>query len=234
MRHEARTERQLQAVLFTHDDLDGVSCGVVLESAKGIWLARTNYMNYDNIDIDFRHFIESEEYKNFDLIFMTDISIKQDVELINLINSTIADKFVLLDHHKTAEWLNEYKWATVKTELNGRLTCGTELVFQYIKDNNILDVNKGIEELFTEFVELVRLYDTYDFKRIDRYDAEQASMADNAQDLNTYMHFVGVMNFDSEIIDNIYCQDAIITHEMEGIIWCLNEQKERYIEEYNK
>lgn len=236
------TRKELKTLLLTHDDLDGVSCGIVLASAKGIWLAETNYLDYDTIDQSIRSVIETGYHKEFDRIFMTDISFKKDEELIKLIEENIKDKFVLLDHHKTAEWLNDYEWANVQTELNGKLTCGTELVFQYMEDTNRLDMCYRVKCLFTEFVEMVRLYDTFDFKRVladkpedlttvDEEAAEKYNMAIGAERLNTYLHFVGVFNFDSEIIDNIYCQDMLITPPMEGIINCLNTQKEKYIEE---
>ncbi len=242
MKNESRTERQLKTLLITHDDLDGVSCGIVLESAKGSWLSEINYRNYDDIDQSIRSLIESERHKEFDRIFMTDISFKKNDEIIKLINDNIKDKFILLDHHKTAEWLNEYEWAMVKTELNGRLTCGTELVFQYMKDTNRIDMSSNIKFLFEEFVEMVRLYDTFDFKRviadmpaditaIDEEMAEKFNRAVASEELNTYMHFVGLFNFNDEMIDNIYCQDMIITPEMEGIISCLNAQKMEYVKQ---
>jgi len=61
--------------------------------------------------------------------------------------------------------------------------------------------------------------------------AEKFNRAVASEELNTYMHFVGTFNFNDEMIDNIYCQDMIITPEMEGIISCLNKQKMEYIKE---
>ena len=45
--------------------------------------------------------------KDYEKIFITDISVIEDVA--NKLD-TISDKLILLDHHSTASFFNNYKW----------------------------------------------------------------------------------------------------------------------------
>ena len=107
--------------LFTHNDLDGIGCACVLKHVVDVLsfkyrLSNTSqvdvsYLSYDKVNSVIQQFINGKEYENYTLIFITDISV--DEETAKLIDKTIGDKVVLLDHHQHLEWLDEYQWATV-------------------------------------------------------------------------------------------------------------------------
>ena len=145
--------------LFTHTDLDGVGCEILGKLAFGenINIERCNYENInDNVKKSLK------DANKYDKIFITDISVNKEVadELNN-----ISNKVVLLDHHKTALWLNEYSYATVQTEDEtvGKL-CGTYLFYEYLKKNHEEFNDTHALKLFVDYV---RMYDTWEWK--DKY-----------------------------------------------------------------
>jgi oligoribonuclease NrnB/cAMP/cGMP phosphodiesterase (DHH superfamily) len=169
--------------LFTHTDLDGISCGILAKLAfkENVDI---EYCNYDTIDKKVSDFFFSDEALNYICIFITDISIKEELanEIDNCIKGTTClPKVILLDHHKTAEYLNKFKWAKVteNTTLINKFgsfgkpieekTCGTYEFFIYLIKNDFLDTNIPAMETtsreyfnkLVNFVDLVRQYDTW-------------------------------------------------------------------------
>ena len=146
--------------LFTHTDLDGVSCEILGRIAfwENIDLVRCGY---ENIDDKVEEFINSDE--EFDKLFITGIYVKK--ELTNAVNN-VSDKVILLDHHKTALWLNEYPFALVQVEDEsvGKM-CGAYLFYEYLKKNHE-EFNDTLA--LKLFVKYVRMYDTWEWK--EKYD----------------------------------------------------------------
>ena len=146
--------------LFTHTDLDGVSCEILGKIAFGedIDVVRCGY---GNIDDKVEEFINSDE--EYDKLFITDISVKK--ELADALNN-VSDKVILLDHHKTALWLNEYPFALVQVEDEsvGKM-CGAYLFYEYLKKNHE-EFNDTLA--LKLFVKYVRMYDTWEWK--EKYD----------------------------------------------------------------
>ena len=146
--------------LFTHTDLDGVSCEILGKIAFGenIDVVRCGY---GNIDDKVEEFINSNE--EYDKLFITDISVKK--ELADALNN-VSDKVILLDHHKTALWLNEYPFALVQVEDEsvGKM-CGAYLFYEYLKKNHE-EFNDTLA--LKLFVKYVRMYDTWEWK--EKYD----------------------------------------------------------------
>ena len=116
--------------LFTHTDLDGVGCEILgkLVFKENINIERCHY---GNIDSEVEEFLK--DVNKYDKVFITDISVNKEVA--DKLNN-ISDKVVLLDHHKTALWLNEYLYALVQVEDEsvGKM-CGTYLFYEYLKKN---------------------------------------------------------------------------------------------------
>ena len=146
--------------LFTHTDLDGVGCAVVASVVFGD-LIDVEYCSYDNVNLKVSEFLESTESETFDIIFITDISVNKQVA--DELNS--CDKRVyLLDHHSNLEWLNDYEWAFVAIEYDGRLQSGCNLFYDKLLAIDLMPaVDLGA---LAQFVEAVRRYDTYDWTRL--------------------------------------------------------------------
>ena len=146
--------------LFTHTDLDGVSCEILGKIAFGedIDVVRCNY---GDIDAKVEEFINGAE--EYDKLFITDISVNKEIADKLL---SISDKVILLDHHKTALWLNEYPYALVQVEDEsiGKM-CGAYLFYEYLKKNHKEFNDTPALKLFIDYV---RMYDTWEWK--EKYD----------------------------------------------------------------
>ena len=146
--------------LFTHTDLDGVSCEILGKIAfeEDINVVRCNY---GDIDAKVEEFINSAE--EYDKLFITDISVNKEIADKLL---SISDKVILLDHHKTALWLNEYPYALVQVEDEsiGKM-CGAYLFYEYLKKNHKEFNDTPALKLFIDYV---RMYDTWEWK--EKYD----------------------------------------------------------------
>lgn len=107
-------------VLVTHTDLDGVGCAYIF--LKCYPTAQVYFADYGGVNELALQLME--QYPNADFLF-TDISINEQVA--SLFNE--RGKVALLDHHASADWLNDYEWATV---VQGK--CGTRLIYEVMSD----------------------------------------------------------------------------------------------------
>lgn len=149
-----------KVALFTHTDMDGEGCDILAKIAFGEDQVSTHCCNYDNIDNLVRDSLSKSD--QYDYCFITDISVSS--HLADIIDRGYYN-FVLLDHHATATNLNKYPWCTVSVEdSNGTKTCGTELFYKWLLDNNFLDhIQEEQLRSIREMVEVVRRYDTWDW-----------------------------------------------------------------------
>ena len=141
--------------LLTHTDLDGAGCAVLAKLAWGSDVEITFCHNPADVTKTLQKMYEKEAWKDYNLIFITDLSFDA-----NILRECKKFKNILrlFDHHETAvePFKPYFKWATVEVERNGRLTCGTELFYQYL-------FGKGLVGNLDYFVEQVRLFDTWDW-----------------------------------------------------------------------
>jgi oligoribonuclease NrnB/cAMP/cGMP phosphodiesterase (DHH superfamily) len=149
----------MKVKLFTHTDLDGIGCAIIAKLAFGKNID-IEYCDYNNINEIIANYIISKDYENHETTFITDISVNEQVaEMIDKIH--LLKEFVLIDHHKTALWLNKYEWTWVSEYHDeGIKSSGTTMFHQNISHyKNILFVD--------DFIESVRRYDTWEWK--DKY-----------------------------------------------------------------
>lgn len=103
-------------VLITHTDMDGIGCAYIF--LKCYPKGHVFFADHDNVDEMALDLIE--QFTEADFLF-TDISVNSNTA--NILND--RGRVALLDHHATAEWLNQYEWASV---VQGK--CGTRLIFE--------------------------------------------------------------------------------------------------------
>jgi len=143
-----------KTLLITHTDLDGVSPIILLELAG----VKFDYKTVEISDImdTWNELIENDELKNYELIYVCDLTLPQAIyDYINENHLNIK----VFDHHETHLYANEYDYVDVKVNLHNRQTCATELFYYYLKDI-YKDLNK---ESIKEYVDYVRELDTYSF-----------------------------------------------------------------------
>jgi oligoribonuclease NrnB/cAMP/cGMP phosphodiesterase (DHH superfamily) len=206
--------------LFTHTDLDGVGCAVVGKVVFGD-LVDIEYVGYKNVDEKVSNFLKSKESEAFDMIFITDISVNEDVA--DMLNS--CDKRVyLLDHHSSAEWLNKYTWAFVAVEHNGRLQSGCNLFYDKLL---AIDLMPAIDlGALAQFVEAVRKYDTYEWTKLP--DSQLS------KDLHDVLGIIGIDEFVEcyteqirSMMDNRF--DFRILPERKNLLKYFKRKNDKYI-----
>lgn len=221
--------------LVTHCDLDGIGCAVLAKLAFGEDVD-ISYCNYDNIDEEVEKLVEDgDAFKSYDNIFITDISVSDDIANMIDILDRGDRRVVLLDHHATALGLNKYEWCEVRVEnANGVKTCGTEMFCEGLNRSHLLTFDE--ESLYfrniEQFVRYVRDYDTWRWKELENgYIAKR---------LNDLFYIYGRDKFIEWCIENINCSDStlhLFPHFSEADLALLeNKQKEidKYIEEKDK
>lgn len=153
--------------LFTHCDLDGIGCAILAYLAFGRENVDVEYCNYKDVYGEIREFYLCGTPEEYDEIYITDISV--DEEVAEEIDKLVAagQNWRLLDHHATALWLNEYEWCDVMVEhhYTGIKTSGTELFSMHLFENEQFDhYGAHTIENIDRFVDIVRDYDTWRWK----------------------------------------------------------------------
>lgn len=202
--------------LLTHNDLDGVGCAVLAKIFLGEENVDIEYCNYDNID---DRALNSVDY---DKIIITDISVAKET-------ASILDKhkgIILLDHHKTAEHLNDYHWCVVKTEVReGLKTSGTRLLYDYLTNPGVdllktKDVNKETKVFVSCFVECVRAYDTWDWVK---------QKTQFSKDLNDLLYLLGLERFEKKCTKALLEHSEVITSFDRTLLEIEQEKMDEYI-----
>lgn len=170
--------------LFTHTDLDGVGCAILSKLAFGDEVD-IEYCGYDDIDARVWEFISMDTVDEFDSVYITDISIKNE-DTIKVINESLASKFRLFDHHKTAEHLNKYDWCNVTIKRNGIKTCGVDLFYEWLMACGHIHDSKAMRK----FVGAVTAYDTWAWK-----DAVVPAWGKTVKEFNDLLYILGRDNF---------------------------------------
>lgn len=140
--------------LLTHNDLDGVGCGILAKLAFGSDV-NVRYNSNFSIEREVEWFLENGEKETF--LFITDLSVNEENEKnLNLFYKN-GGEIQLIDHHKTALHFNNYEWGRVVVEdEDGKLTSATSLFYGYLIKKKLLQPTESL----SEFVELIRQYDT--------------------------------------------------------------------------
>lgn len=143
--------------LLSHNDLDGVGCGIIAKLALGDEV-NVLYNSVSGLNYQAEAFLEAG---NKDVkLMITDLSVNEDNEkrITEWVNS--GGEAVLIDHHKSALRLNEQSWAQVTvTQEDGKQTSATSLLYAYFIEKGMLSSVPAV----SDFVELVRQYDTWEW-----------------------------------------------------------------------
>ncbi|OLO40449.1 oligoribonuclease [Alkalihalophilus pseudofirmus] len=201
--------------LFTHNDLDGVGCGILAKLAFRDQV-RVKYNSVSGLDFQMGRFLERA--KNDDFIIVTDLSVnEQNTKKLNEFYKK-SSKVKLIDHHKTALHFNDYEWGSVQVEYeDGRLTAATSLLYDYLVKNKQLKPTPPIDE----FVELVRQYDTWEWEK---------NKNETAKRLNDLFFMISIDDFEERMVQRLQQSEHFSFDEFETKILDMEEDKiERYI-----
>lgn len=156
--------------MFTHTDLDGVGCAIVLKTMmKKVYHVITDidisYHDYDDINSSVMDYVMNTNVDDYDYIYITDISVNE--ETAQKLDKLVIDervRVVLIDHHKTALWLNEYEWAHVYSNDESPKSA-TLLLLDYLISRRGLPIGNTCDRVASynirQFATLVSRWDTW-------------------------------------------------------------------------
>lgn len=222
---------------LSHNDMDGYAPQVVSKMSK-LNTAEYLHCGYNNFEQKLEDMISFfEEAKALDghAILITDIAPKSE-ELVDRLHKLYEAglAIVLLDHHDTAKWISEKhpEWAFIESELNGRKTCATELLYLYLKENEMFDDNVLNSQYFSSFVEQVRAYDTWDWAANGNVEAKELNSLLYTFGPSKFMHmqFAKIAEHvnDSEVVQYSFNETEKLFIDVE------NKKEEKYIESRSK
>ncbi|MGY0694493.1 DHH family phosphoesterase [Virgibacillus sp. FSP13] len=201
--------------LLSHNDLDGVGCGILAKLAFGNQV-NVRYNSISALDREVKHFLENGNKDTS--LFITDLSINAENE--QRVESFYQEggKVKLLDHHKTALYFNDYQWAYVQVEdAEGKATSATSLFYEYLVSRQLLDPS----DVIAEFVELVRQYDTWDWEKNENITAKR---------LNTLFFLISIDAFEEKMIHRLNSSEHFHFDVFEKQLLEIEENNiERYI-----
>ena len=161
--------------LFTHNDLDGLSCALLAKLAYGSESVDFETCRYEDIDDKIQLYFDEKQNEVFHSCFITDISMKDEVaSYINTLLPTPSKHISLIDHHISAIDLNQYDWCHVTVEdETGQKCSGTSLFYERLLTLDVPHKENLLTPIVKSFVEKVRRYDTWDWKVLDDLEAKQ-------------------------------------------------------------
>lgn len=211
-----KEEVDMNIKLFTHNDLDGIGCGILAILAFDD--VDIEYCTYGDINGKVSEFLKENKYNNYDHIYITDISISLD--LAKEIDK-MQEKFTLIDHHPTALDLNNFSWCTVEVENKNGKNSGINLFHSYLKNKKLNKQN------VIEFVEIVRQYDTWEWATI--YDN------DIPKKWNDLLYIYGTEKFVAKIVKKLKNKDTFVFTQTDLLLLELEEDKKKqYIKKKTK
>ena len=217
----------MKTVVFTHNDLDGVACGIVALSYFPD--ANVHYCSYQNIESVMRMFIELHnggvlntplDLRGYRLI-ISDISFKQNSGLAELINQSHFGSIIIVDHHKSSLWMNHYKFdarAVYRSiESDGDYSAAmllNNLLHDTHYGNNINgeEIYGPVTTVLDWFSSIVSDWDTWtwaDNISSKRPYVVDAMMNDQSYFLSTLMYTVSISAFVSRFVMGINSVKAI-------------------------
>lgn len=189
--------------LFTHTDLDGVSCYIILRSElpENEFDIDVEFLDIPVVNDRLTEFFNNDDHKSYYNVIVSDLSCNEAVaEQINILNGN-NPYIKLYDHHETAYWLQDTypEWATVTHDSN---LCGTSLMYNYALRLKFSEDAAIIEERSHKtFVRDVALWDTWHWKDFEEFN--------DAENLSTLLTILGRDTFIERMLNNL-SNDSII------------------------
>lgn len=201
--------------LLSHNDLDGVGCGILAKIAFGAEV-KVRYNSIGSLNREIEYFLENDTPDTF--LFITDLSPNEENEKRLNEHFKQYKNIQLIDHHKSALHLNDYEWGSVLVENEeGALESATSLFYQFLVANELLQPTEAIDE----FVELVRQYDTWEWEKNENQQAHY---------LNSLFFLVSIDEFEETMVERLTSSERFDFDEFEKKLLNMEEDKiERYI-----
>ncbi|RIW35069.1 oligoribonuclease [Bacillus salacetis] len=205
----------MQRFLLSHNDLDGVGCGIIAKIAWGEE-AEVRYNSIGGLNFQVARFLK-KPHKDTKL-YITDLSVNKENEEAIEAYYKKDGKVELIDHHRSAEHFNQYDWAAVTVQYDdGRLASATSLLYEDLQKKGEIETTPILDE----FVELVRQYDTWEWDVNNNMTAKR---------LNDLFFLLTLEEFEEKMLHRLQHHDKFFFDEFEQKILEMEEGKiDRYI-----
>lgn len=194
--------------LYTHNDLDGVGCGILAKCAFGEE-AEVRYNSVEGLNVQVQKFLElaRQGKVKHEYLYITDLSVNEQNEQELNEYAQSGGKISMIDHHKTALHFNAYPWAAVTVAYpDGRLASATSLFYEHLMRNGFLKATPALDE----FVELVRQYDTWEW---------EANGNAQAKRLNDLFYLVSIDEFEEKMVPRLLGSEPFAFDDFEEKFW---------------
>ena len=193
--------KTLKTFIFTHNDLDGVGCGVIGKYYFSD--AYVQYCSYDNIDDTLLYFLSHNKNILSEMrIIISDIYYKQEnsdiTEMLRM-----AGELIICDHHATSAWLNnvDFQHNSFVNVIADSDVCGTKILFKILDNLYVMPDSTKI----LEFVENVNSWDVWQWvKQLpetnDVVKLKDAINHNMSFTLNGAVYFYGIENFVNKML----------------------------------
>jgi oligoribonuclease NrnB/cAMP/cGMP phosphodiesterase (DHH superfamily) len=177
-------ERQVSMIYhISHDDLDGVSCAVILSRIVGHKDYKPVFCGHLSIDK------EVEKYRAKtgpgDLLFITDIA-PSEALIKKMFDDGIC--FYVMDHHRTNLYMRKYEGVSnIFTD-----ACATLITANTLTKTN--QFNYQLSDLEKEFMQAVNAWDMWETK---------SKYRKRGENLNSLFNFFGIKKFYKYFSENV-------------------------------
>ncbi|KDR95262.1 Oligoribonuclease NrnB or cAMP/cGMP phosphodiesterase, DHH superfamily [Peptoclostridium litorale DSM 5388] len=215
--------------LFTHTDLDGVGCSILLKRYYGKENIDCEFCEYDGFEHNINKFIDSGRYASYEYVYICDMSFGEDTAKRIDSLEALKRKLCLIDHHQTAIYLDKYEWATVEEyKKDSSRHCAMSLLYEHIIGTAKDAVQKmkistpGVKS----FIEIVRRYDTWEW--YTKYEDEEPKIWDDL------LYIYGKFTFMDIVLKRLEVFGQLLITTNEEFLLSIEERKrQEYIERKN-
>jgi oligoribonuclease NrnB/cAMP/cGMP phosphodiesterase (DHH superfamily) len=202
--------------IYTHNDLDGVGCGILAKLAFGDEI-EIFYNSVSSLDRQIGHFLDTNGIET--TVFITDLGVNEENEKRLDEFAKQGGKVYFIDHHKTSLPINSHDWARVIIiDQDGKLTSATSLFYQFLLEKGWIIPRPSL----MEFVELIRQYDTWEWEKNQNIKAKR---------LNELFFLLSIDEFEKRMMERIKREsDHFQFDEFEEKLLKIEEENmERYV-----
>ena len=149
-------------ILSRNNDIDGLGCIILARMAFGREIDAQLVNNKFELEAKVRKLIEDSSIYQREQIFITSLPLINPSYERSSKCPYLSNNLQVIDHHQSTidSGLNNSKFIQAKVTDNGRVTCSTELFYNYLLENNYLNRTKALDD----FVELTRIIETWDYQ----------------------------------------------------------------------